>query len=154
MKRYSIETSVGVFVLIGMACLAYLTVKLGKMELIGDNYYSLYARFNSVSGLKVGAYVEMAGVQIGQVDSIFLDQQEQVAVVKMKIQKGIVLTDDVIASVKTSGLIGDKYIEISPGGSDKVLKPGDSITETESAVDLEELIGKYVFGGVKGEGGG
>jgi len=115
------------------------------------DHYPLYARFSSVAGLKVGASIEMAGVWIGQVDSIFLDPEEQVAVVKMKIQKGIVLTDDVIASVKTSGLIGGKYIEISPGGSDNILKTGDSVIETESAIDLEELVSKYVFSSVKGE---
>ncbi len=113
------------------------------------SYYPLYARFSSVSGLKEGARIEMAGVWIGQVDSIFLDQEEQVAVIKMKIQEGITLTDDVIASVKTSGLIGGKYIEISPGGSDNILNAGDLIIETESAIDLEELVSKYVFGGVK-----
>lgn len=148
MKKASVETAVGIFVIIGIVCVGYLTIKLGKMEWIGDNYYPLYAQFQSVSGLTTGAYVEMAGVQIGQVDSITLDQDRQVARVKMKIQKGVVLTDDVIASVKTAGLIGDKYIKISPGGSDEALKPGDMITETESALDLEELISKYVFGGV------
>lgn len=113
------------------------------------SYYPLYAQFSSVSGLREGASIEMAGVWIGQVDSISLDEEEQVAVVKMKIQEGITLTDDVIASVKTSGLIGGKYIEISPGGSDNILKAGDLIIETESAIDLEELVSKYVFGGVK-----
>lgn len=147
MNKTSIETAVGIFMVIGILCVGYLTIKLGKMEWVGDNYYPVYARFESVSGLSRGAYVEMAGVQIGQVEAISLDQDRQAAKVKMKIQKGIVLTDDAIASVKTSGLIGDKYIKISPGGSDEVLKPGDTITETESAVDLEELISKYVFGG-------
>jgi phospholipid/cholesterol/gamma-HCH transport system substrate-binding protein len=90
----------------------------------------------------------MAGVQIGKVDSISLDKEEMAAVVKMKIQKGVVLTDDVIASIKTAGLIGDKYIKLSPGGSDEILNSGDTIIETESAIDLEELISKYVFGGV------
>lgn len=113
------------------------------------SYYPLYARFSSVSGLREGASIEMAGVWIGQVDSISLDEEEQVAVVKMKIREGITLTDDVIASVKTSGLIGGKYIELSPGGSDNILKAGDLIIETESAIDLEELVSKYVFGGVK-----
>ena len=148
MKRSSIETGVGIFVIIGIVCVGYLTIKLGQMEWFGENYYSLEARFQSVSGLKKGAQLEMAGVQIGKVDSIYLDLEKQMAVVKMKIQNGVILTDDVIASLKTSGLIGDKYISLSPGGSDTVLKPGDLITETESAVDLEELISKYVFGGV------
>jgi len=148
MKSSTVEISVGIFVLIGILCVGYLTIRLGKMEWIGDNHYSVYARFQSVSGLKAGADVEMAGVQIGQIDDISLDQERKVATVKLKIKKGIVLTDDVIASVKTAGLIGDKYITIMPGGSDKILKPGDLIIDTQSAVDLEELISKYVFGGI------
>jgi phospholipid/cholesterol/gamma-HCH transport system substrate-binding protein len=119
------------------------------MELIGGNYYHLLARFNSVSGLKAGAQVEISGVQVGQVDDINLDVKQMVAVVDLKIRKNIQLTDDTIASVKTAGLIGDKYIKISPGGSDDILKPGGTIEETESAIDLEELISKYVFGGIK-----
>jgi phospholipid/cholesterol/gamma-HCH transport system substrate-binding protein len=148
MKQSAIETSVGIFVVIGIICVGYLTIKLGQVEWIGDDSYYLDARFQSVSGLKNGAPLEMAGVQIGKVDSINLDLKEQVAVVRMKVRKGVVLTDDVIASIRTSGLIGDRYISLSPGGSDTVLKPGDMITETESAVDLEELVSKYVFGGV------
>jgi len=148
MKEHYIETLVGIFVVIGIVCVGYLTIKLGKMEWIGENNYPIFARFQSISGLKKGAAVEMAGVQIGQVDTISLDLENQVALVKMKIQKDVVLKDDVIASVTTSGLIGDKYINLSPGGSDQVLKPGDVIMETESAVNLEELISKYVFGGV------
>lgn len=146
MKKSSIETSVGIFMFIGIVCIVYLTVNLGDIHLLGTNHYELSARFQSVSGLKTGASVEMAGVQIGQIDSISLHQEKQIAEVKLKIKNHIVLTDDVIASVKTAGLIGDKYIMISPGGSDILLKPGDIITETESAVDLEDLISKYVFG--------
>jgi phospholipid/cholesterol/gamma-HCH transport system substrate-binding protein len=146
-KKKSIETSVGIFFLLGLICVGYLTIKLGKIEFISDNNYTVKAKFKSVSGLKKGSQVEMAGVKIGSIDSVSLDKDDR-AIVKMKIEKGIVLTDDVIASVKTSGLIGDKYISISPGGSDTVLKSGDTITETESAIDIEELISKYVFGKV------
>ena len=146
MKKSSIETSVGIFMFIGIVCIVYLTVNLGNLSWLGTNHYELTARFQSVSGLKTGASIEMAGVQIGQIDSIDLDQKRQIAEVKLKIRNHIVLTDDVIASVKTAGLIGDKYIMLSPGGSDMVLKPGDMITETESAVDLEDLISKYIFG--------
>lgn len=145
MKKTSIETYVGIFVLLGLICVGYLTIKLGKMELIGDNNYPVYARFQSVSGLKQGAHVEIAGVKVGTIESISLDKDKR-AIVKMKIEKGLILTDDVIASVKTAGIIGDKYIKISPGGSDTLLKPGEMITETESALDLEELLSKYVFG--------
>jgi len=146
-KKTSIETSVGIFVLLGLVCVGYLTIKLGKMELVGDNNYPIYARFQSVSGLKKGSHVEIAGVKIGTIDSISLDKDNK-AIVKMKIEKGLVLSDDVIASVKTSGIIGDKFIKISPGGSDTLLKPGETITETVSALDLEELVSKFVFGGV------
>ncbi|PIE67183.1 MAG: outer membrane lipid asymmetry maintenance protein MlaD [Deltaproteobacteria bacterium] len=146
MKQTSVETAVGIFVLIGMISVAYLTIKLGKMEWFGDAYYVVEARFDSVSGLKTGAQVDMAGVEIGRVAGIHLDRQDQLAVVRMKIEKDVILTDDVIASVKTSGLIGDKFIKLAPGGSDRILKNGDMIVETESALDIEELVSKYVFG--------
>jgi len=146
MKKTSVETAVGVFVLIGLICVAYLTIKLGKMEWFGDDFYLLDARFQSVSGLKTGAQVDLAGVEIGQVADIRLDNKTQVAIVRLKIKKGVLLTDDTIASVKTSGLIGDKYISLAPGGSDRILKSGDTIIETESALDIEELVSKYVFG--------
>ena len=149
MKNTSIEAAVGIFMLIGIVCVGYLSIHLGKMEWGGDRFYPVFARFQSVSGLIAGAHIELAGVHIGRVDSIVLDPKRQVAVVELKIQKGVMLSDDVIASVKTSGLIGDKYLQLAPGSSDTVLKPGGVITETESAVDIEALISKYVFGGVK-----
>jgi phospholipid/cholesterol/gamma-HCH transport system substrate-binding protein len=141
MKKSSVELGVGIFVLIGIICVGYLTVQLGKMELLGDDHYFLNARFHSVSGLKAGAQV---------VDSITLDTKDHVALVRLKILRNIELTDDVIASVKTAGLIGDKYIKLTPGGSDEILRPEDIniITETESALDIEELISKYAFGDV------
>ena len=148
MKKASIETAVGLFVFIGILCVGYLTVKLGKMEILGKEFYHVKAQFESVAGLKVGASVELAGVQIGKVEAIALDTERMVASVHMKIQSDVALSDDVIASIKTAGLIGDKYIKLSPGGSDLILKSGDTIIETESALDLEELISKYVFGGI------
>jgi phospholipid/cholesterol/gamma-HCH transport system substrate-binding protein len=146
MKKASIETSVGIFMFIGIVCIGYLTIQLGKMDWIGNDYYPIHARFRSVSGLKTGVPVEMAGVQIGQVETISLNPEKKIAEVTLKIQNGVQLEDDVIASIKTSGLIGDKYIMISPGGSDIFLQPGDMIIDTESAVDLEDLISKYLFG--------
>jgi phospholipid/cholesterol/gamma-HCH transport system substrate-binding protein len=148
MKKWSVEVAVGIFVLIGIACIGYLTIRLGKMEIIGDNYYTVSARFQSIAGLKAGSEVELAGVPVGQVEGFSLDQERWMAVVQMKIVKSIVLTEDVIASIKTAGLIGDKYIKLSPGVSDVPLKPGDMIIETESALDIEELISKFVFGKV------
>lgn len=148
MKQSSVELGVGVFVLLGIICVGYLTIRLGEIEVLGDKYYMLNARFRSVSGLRAGAQVEIAGVQVGQVDSISLDLKDQVAMVRLKVREAIVLGDDVIASVKTSGLLGDKYIQLSPGGSDKILKPGDMIIETEPVLDIEALISKYAFGKV------
>ncbi len=147
-KKASVELSVGIFVLIGIFCVGYLSVRFGKMEWIGDNYYPVLARFESVAGLKAGAEVQIAGVTVGKVDSVSLDLEEHVALVRMKLETEVVLDEDVIASIKTAGLIGDKYIKLSPGGSDEILSPGDMITETESALDIEELVSKYVFGGV------
>lgn len=149
MKKSSLELTVGIFVIIGLVCVGYLTVKLGKMELLGDHYYNLYAKFNSATGLKPGSNVEIAGVRIGQVESITLEPVMKIAMVKLKIEKGIELEDDTIASVKTSGLIGDKFIMITPGGSMDTLEPGGMITETESALDIEDLVSKYVFGDKK-----
>jgi phospholipid/cholesterol/gamma-HCH transport system substrate-binding protein len=151
MKKATLETGVGIFVLIGLICIGYLTIKLGKMELLGDNFHYYNARFFSVSGLRSGAIVEMAGVEIGQVNSISLDTDRFVANVELKVKKDVKLTEDVIASIKTAGLIGDKYIKLSPGGSDIYLNPGDAIIETESAMDIEELISKYVFGSIDDE---
>jgi phospholipid/cholesterol/gamma-HCH transport system substrate-binding protein len=145
MRKGSVEIAVGVFVLVGLICVGYLAIRLGQLELMGGNYYALNARFASVSGLTRGAQVEMAGVEIGQVDDITLDPVTQAALVTLKILKTVEVSDDVIASVKTSGLIGDKYIKLSPGGSEDLLQSGAFITETESAVDIEELISKYVF---------
>jgi len=148
MKKHTLETSVGIFVLIGLVCVAYLTIKLGKMEWLGGNYYYLVARFHSVSGLKRGAIVDVAGVQIGRVENITLDPKEMVAVVRMKIKPEVSISEDAVASIKTSGLIGDKYVKIEPGGSDVLLKDGDYLIETESAVDLEGTISRWAFGDV------
>lgn len=151
MKKSSIETTVGTFVLIGLLCVGYLTIKLGKMEILSDDYYHVSADFSSAAGLKSGANIEMAGVKIGQIASISLDPIIKVARVELKIQQDIELSTDVIASIKTAGLLGDKYITLTPGGSDEVLAEGDVIEETESALDIEDLVSKYVFGDQKDE---
>lgn len=144
------QTAVGLFVLLGLVCVAYLTIKLGRMELFETKGFELTARFNSVSGLRVGADVEMAGVPVGRVAAITLDDDptRRQALVRLVLDRDLKLSTDTIASVKTSGLIGDKYIAITPGGSEELLAPGSLITDTEPALDLEALIGKVVFGGV------
>jgi phospholipid/cholesterol/gamma-HCH transport system substrate-binding protein len=125
-----------------------LTIKLGKMQLGSSNTYTVVAKFESAAGLRAGAGVEIAGVPVGKVSAVSLDQEEYLAEVYLAIQNDIQLGDDIIASIKTSGLIGDKYIKLTPGGSTEMLEDGSEITDTESAVDIEELISKYVFGGV------
>lgn len=149
MNMAKLEMTVGVFMLIGMLCLGYVSIKLGKMEIMGGDYYTVSAQFDSVSGLKPGARVELAGVEIGKVDRISLDTKSgDQAVTRLKIKSGIKITDDVIASVRTSGIIGDKFIMIKPGGSDRFLKDNDKIRETESAIDIEELVSKFIHGKV------
>ena len=142
------ESIVGVFVVLGLVCVSYLTIKLGRMEVFDSSGYTVTARFSSVTGLRTGANVEIAGVPVGRVTSIRLDPQTFMADVDLRINDGVNLSDDVMASVKTSGLIGDKYISLAPGGSDTPLKNGETITDTEPTLDLEALIGKVVFGGV------
>jgi phospholipid/cholesterol/gamma-HCH transport system substrate-binding protein len=149
MKKYSMETTVGLFVVIGLLCVGYMTVKLGKISLWGDDTYPLYARFTSVSGLKTGSPVEIFGIQVGKVEKMEIDPQKQIAWVRLGIKKGTKVFDDASASIKTAGLIGDKFIKVDPGGSGDLLKPGGTITETTPALDIEELIGKYAFGDIK-----
>lgn len=148
MKRSSLEVVVGVFMVLGFLAVGYLTVKLGKMELLGGDTYAVRARFQNVTGLKTGASVEIAGVPIGRVSGIEVDLETFAVLVTMKIRKGVVLTDDTIASIKTQGLIGDRYVKISPGGSDTTLAPGETLLETESAIDFEELISRFIMGKV------
>lgn len=152
MKKNRYETIAGIFVLIGLVCVGYMTVKLGKVRLWGNDSYPLYARFNSVSGLRAGNTVEMLGIQIGEVANFKLDQEKQVVIVEFKINEGIKVYDDAIASIKTSGLIGDRYVSLDAGGGGLILKPGGVITQTESPPDLSDLIGKYAFGDIGKEG--
>jgi phospholipid/cholesterol/gamma-HCH transport system substrate-binding protein len=149
MKKYSMETLVGIFVVIGILAVGYMTLKLGKVSLFGDEFYTLYARFSSVSGLRPGSVVEIHGIEAGKIGVLAIDQEKQMALVELKIRKGIKVYDDASATIKTSGLIGDKLVKVDTGGSGEVLKPGSSIIDTSTPPDIEDLIGKYAFGDVK-----
>ncbi len=149
MKKYRHETVAGIFVLVGLICVGYIAVKLGKVSLWGKSTYILYARFTSVSGLRVGDPVEMFGIQIGEVEALKMDQKDQLALVEMRINKGIRIYGDANASIKTEGLIGESYMSIDPGGAAPLLKDGGTITQTEPPINITDLIGKYIFGGVK-----
>ncbi|MBW1775733.1 MAG: MCE family protein [Deltaproteobacteria bacterium] len=126
-----------------------MSVKLGNLSIFGDNANSFYARFTSVAGLKVGNSVEMLGMEIGRVAEFKMDQENQVAIVELRVKEGIKIYDDAIASIKTAGLIGEKYVSIDPGGADELLKPGATITDTNAPVDIGDLISKYAFGDVE-----
>jgi phospholipid/cholesterol/gamma-HCH transport system substrate-binding protein len=149
MKRFNIEMVVGLFLITGLLCLAYLAIRLGDVGLFRENAYPVKAKFISISGLKEGATVELAGVRIGKVTKIDLDQEDYEAEVEMSIKGDVKLTEDVIASIRTQGIIGDRFIKITPGGSEDYLQPGMEIEETESAISLEELVSKYIFEGGK-----
>ncbi len=149
MKKYSKETVVGLFVVIGLLCIAYMAVNLGNVGFIGENTYSLFGKFNTVTGLREGNPVNMLGLEIGRVQKFTIDQENQQVVVEFKIDKGIEVFDDAIASIKTEGLIGDKFVAIDPGGGGDLLEDGDIITDTNSPTDIMDLISKYAFGDVK-----
>lgn len=152
MKKYTHETVVGVFVILGLAAVGYMVVKLGNVSFLGEDSYPLYAEFNSVSGLRVDNPVEVFGMEVGRVAGFRMDQGGQMVVVELRIRKDIKVHDDAIAAIKTAGLIGDKYVSIDPGGADEVLKPGDTIIDTQSPIDIGEVIGKYAFGQVQEKG--
>lgn len=145
MKRFNLEIVVGLFMVLGFASFGYLSIKLGDVELFGSDNYRVEARFGSVSGLKRGASVQIAGVEIGKVSTISLEPSSYDAVVQMEITRGIDLQEDSIASIRTAGIIGDRYVSISPGGSPLLIEEGGEIMETESAINIEELVSKYIF---------
>ena len=146
MERSRVNVAVGIFVVIGILALGYLSIKLGRVSFLGTSGYAVSVDFPGTGGLKAGSAVEIAGVEIGRVDAIALvDYQARVT---LRIHEGVKLQDDAIASIKTKGLIGEKYVRISPGASDKLIGPGGRIREVEAPVDLEELISKYIFGKV------
>ena len=144
------EIIVGLFVLIGIACLGYLAIKLGKLEVLSDSGYTVYADFPTVAGLKRGDPVEIAGVKVGRVESMGLADDR--ARLLLRFDDGIKLQEDVIASVRARGLIGDKFVLVSPGASDKIIPSGGRIRETESPPDIPDLIGKLVGGDLTSKG--
>jgi phospholipid/cholesterol/gamma-HCH transport system substrate-binding protein len=147
MKKMTMEFFAGLFLIVGIVALAYLSVKLGKLEYFGNkDFYSVIARFGNVGGLKVGTVVEIAGVEVGRVRSVALDNYE--AKVEMLIEPGVKLQDDSIASIRSKGLVGDIFVTITPGGSEEFIKPSGFIRETESFVSINELLSKYAFGSV------
>jgi phospholipid/cholesterol/gamma-HCH transport system substrate-binding protein len=144
MKNAYLELVVGLFLAIGIGCLAWMSVKLARKESFASSGYEVQTTFSNGGGLRRGTPVVIAGVEIGRVESVGLEDYE--AKVRMRIQQGVVLQSDTFASIKTKGLIGEKYIELTPGASDGIIKPSGFIRDTQPAMDMEALIGKYIQG--------
>jgi phospholipid/cholesterol/gamma-HCH transport system substrate-binding protein len=149
MKQSKLELLVGAFVVLGLAAVLYLTIKLGAGSMLGGDTYTVQARFTNAGGLNSGSSVVVAGVSVGRVEGIRVDPADFSAIATLRVMSGLKLPTDTMASIKTTGLIGDKYVLLAPGAEEASLAPGDLITMTESSVDLESLIGKMAFGGVE-----
>lgn len=144
-RSFNTEFWVGIFALLGVGAFAYLAINIAGIRVSNAGFYEIYAEFNNVSGLKVGAPVEIAGVEIGEVTGIILKKEDPtIARIAMRVQDAIKLRDDDIAAVRTKGIIGDRYIKVVPGGSEKLVPTGATLTETESAMEFEEVIGKFI----------
>lgn len=144
MKQLRLEAVVGLFVVVGLGCLAYLSVQLARVQLFGGNTYTLTAVFPTVSGLRSGASVEIAGVTIGHVQSVELAGFD--AVVTMRVRKDVELSKDAIVSIRTRGLIGEKYLRISQGADERAIPAGGRVREVEPPLDFEEMIAQLIQG--------
>lgn len=144
MRKFNIEMGVGLFMVVGIICLGYLSIRMGKLEIMGGNTYDITAVFSNSGGIKTGSSVVIAGVDIGRVKEITLSEYQASLVLSIPVE--IKIQEDAIASVKTKGLIGEKFIDITPGGSEEILKSGDRLRETQPAIDMEQLISNFVFG--------
>ena len=147
MNNKTIEILVGGFVLVGIAAVLYLAIQVGSNRYFSGDSYTLEARFTSASGVNSGSRVEIAGVRIGTVKNVVLDDNYY-AIVTLELPKALELDEETIASVKTAGLIGDRFIELSPGGFGEVLLEGDLIVNTVSPIDIESLIRRFALGGI------
>ncbi len=149
MKQQSkLELIVGVFVLAGLVAVAYLALRIGAGSLVGGDTYTLQARFTNSGGLNPGSNVIIAGVPVGRVDSVKLNPADYSSLVHFSVRKDVQLPVDTIASIRTTGLIGDKFLALAPGGESEFLPADALITDTESTVDLESLISRFAFGNV------
>lgn len=153
MKQSNLELTVGVFVLIGLAAVAYLALKIGGRQFGGGDTYVVHARFSNASGVSRGANVLISGVPVGQVEAVRLDETTYAAIVDLRLDKKVQLSVDSIVAVKSAGLIGEKSLSISPGVEEEIVAAGGMLTETVPGVDIESLIGRIAFGGQNPGGG-
>ncbi|KVX00081.1 outer membrane lipid asymmetry maintenance protein MlaD [Shewanella frigidimarina] len=145
MKNNYVNFLVGLFVLFGIGALVFMSITIGGASVSNSGNYTLVAKFENSSGLKEGAFVEMSGVRVGLIQSINYDPQAYESVVKISLDNEITVPDDSIASIRTSGIIGDRFVKISTGGSEINMADGEEFIETESSISIEELISKYMF---------
>lgn len=151
MGNSRVEIMVGVFMMVGLLAFGWLAFRLGEVQLFsGSRMYTLDAAFNNVSGLKTGAEIQISGVNVGTVRAIRLDQ-DNLALVTMQLQQKVRLPKDSMASIKTQGIIGDKYIQLTLGADRETYSPGELLVDTESTLDIESLISRFAFGQVGGE---
>jgi phospholipid/cholesterol/gamma-HCH transport system substrate-binding protein len=151
MNKTFLDVFVGLFLVVGFVAMGWLAFELGEVPwLTGSKTYPLMAEFDNISGVKSGADIQVAGVKVGTVGELALND-DAVAVIRMQINRSVEIPVDSIASVKSQGIIGDKFIQISLGGDEKIFKQNEVIRDTESAVDIESLISKFAFGQVKGK---
>lgn len=149
MKTTDLELFVGFLVFCLVGVLVYASLHLGQVSVMGEREYALLANFTTVGGLQNGAAVELAGVKIGRVEQVGLENYQ--ARVQLKIHNGIALYEDTKAAIKTKGLIGERYVEIIPGKSTTPLVSGARIRDTEAPADIQELIAKFIFGNVEND---
>ena len=149
MKNNTIELGVGLFMIIGFAAFVYLALQLGEVSFLSSSRtYVLKAEFTNVSGVKKGASVQVAGVVVGEVTAIELGD-DAYAILSLQVDNSLKVPTDSMASVKSQGIIGDKYIQLSLGGAEELFKPGELLVDTESSLDIESLISKFAFGSAK-----
>jgi phospholipid/cholesterol/gamma-HCH transport system substrate-binding protein len=154
MNRSAIDLWVGIFVAIGLGAIVFLALKVGNLVTIGNEPgYRLETRFDNIGGLKLRAPVKAAGVVVGRVESIKLDAKSYEAVVTLRIDRGYEFTKDTIAAINTSGLLGEVYISLDAGGDTAMLKDGERIAKTQSAVVMEKLISQFLFDKASEAGG-
>ena len=151
MNQRAIEAAVGVFMILGFAALAFLAIQVSGLSVNNENdTYKIYAQFDDLGGLSVRGKVSLAGVGIGRVTSISLDKEAYNALVEMEIDASVnQLSADTVASIQTAGLLGEKYISLSIGGEEEYLKEGGFIFDTQSALNLEKIIGAFASGQIE-----
>jgi len=147
MQSYrKVEMTVGVFVFLGLLAIAWLAIKVGQVGGIGATGYTLTANFDDAGGVRKGSDIMLAGVIVGRVDEVMLTDNDHATMI-LRVNEGVKITEDAFASVRTKGIIGDRYIRITQGMEDSNLEAGSEIEETESAINIEDLISKYIFSG-------